>query len=77
MLKEIHEQPKVMKDIFKRFIESNTYGQNFDLSKYTNIHIVACGSAMHAGLVGKYLFETYASIPVSVDVASEYRYKIN
>lgn len=75
MLKEIHEQPKVMKDIFKRFIESNTYGQNFDLSKYTNIHIVACGSAMHAGLVGKYLFETYASIPVSVDVASEYRYK--
>ena len=75
MLKEIHEQPKVMKDIFKRFIESNTYGQNFELSKYTNIHIVACGSAMHAGLVGKYLFETYASIPVSVDVASEYRYK--
>lgn len=75
MLKEIHEQPKVMKDIFKRFIESNTYGQDFDLSKYTNIHIVACGSAMHAGLVGKYLFETYASIPVSVDVASEYRYK--
>lgn len=75
MLKEIHEQPKIMKDIFKRFIESNTYGQDFDLSKYTNIHIVACGSAMHAGLVGKYLFETYASIPVSVDVASEYRYK--
>ena len=75
MLKEIHEQPKVMKDIFNRFKASNTYEQDFDLSKYTNIHIVACGSAMHAGLVGKYLFENYASIPVTVEVASEYRYK--
>ena len=75
MLKEIHEQPKVMKDIFNRFKASNTYEQDFDLSKYTNIHIVACGSAMHAGLIGKYLFENYASIPVTVEVASEYRYK--
>lgn len=75
MLKEIHEQPKVMKNIFERYMKSNTFEQDFDLTKYNNIHIVACGSAMHAGLVGKYLFETYANIPVTVDVASEYRYK--
>lgn len=75
MLKEIHEQPHVIGEIFKRYFKSNTYEQDFDLSKYNNIHIVACGSAMHAGLVGKYLFENYASIPVTVEVASEYRYK--
>lgn len=75
MLKEINEQPTVLKNIFDRYLNDNTYLQNLDLTKYNNIHIVACGSAMHAGLVGRYLFETYANIPVTVDVASEYRYK--
>ncbi|MDD4387560.1 MAG: glutamine--fructose-6-phosphate transaminase (isomerizing) [Clostridia bacterium] len=75
MLKEIHEQPAVIKNIFDRYLTDDSYLQGVDLSKYNNIHIVACGSAMHAGLVGRYLFETYANIPVTVDVASEYRYK--
>lgn len=75
MLKEINEQPKVIKQIFDRYFKSNTFDQNIHLTSYDNIHIVACGSAMHAGLVGKYLFENYAHVPVSIDVASEYRYK--
>lgn len=75
MLKEVHEQPLVLKNIFDRYLNDTSYLQEVDLSKYNNIHIVACGSAMHAGLVGRYLFETYANIPVTVDVASEYRYK--
>ncbi len=75
MLKEVHEQPAVLKNIFDRYLNDTSYLQDVDLTKYNNIHIVACGSAMHAGLVGRYLFETYANIPVTVDVASEYRYK--
>jgi glutamine---fructose-6-phosphate transaminase (isomerizing) len=75
MLKEIYEEPLVIKNIFDRYLNDISYLQDVDLSIYTNIHIVACGSAMHAGLVGRYLFETYANIPVTVDVASEYRYK--
>jgi glucosamine--fructose-6-phosphate aminotransferase (isomerizing) len=74
MLKEINEQPKVISDIFKRY-QNESYVKNLDLSKFNSIHIVACGSAMHAGLVGKYLFETYSNIRTTVEVASEYRYK--
>ena len=75
MLKEIHEQPKVISDIFKRYFEDNSLGINVDFTKFEKIHIVACGSAMHAGLVGKYLFENYGDIDVTVELASEYRYK--
>lgn len=75
MLKEIYEQPSVIKNIFDRYLNDTSYLKDVDLSKYNNIHIVACGSAMHAGLIGRYLFETYANIPVTVEVASEYRYK--
>ncbi|MDD2376449.1 MAG: glutamine--fructose-6-phosphate transaminase (isomerizing) [Clostridia bacterium] len=75
MLKEIYEEPLVLKNIFNRYLNDISYLKDVDLSIYNNIHIVACGSAMHAGLVGRYLFETYANIPVTVDVASEYRYK--
>ncbi len=71
MLKEIYEQPKVVASILNK-----TY-DDLDLSKYDNIHIIACGSAMHAGLVSKYLFENYAKIRTQVEVASEYRYKEN
>ena len=74
MLKEIHEEPKVFEDTINSFLDSKSIP---DLSKYNNIHIVACGSAYHAGLVGKYLIEKYAKIPVCVEVASEYRYKYN
>lgn len=75
MLKEINEQPKVLSDIFKRYMEDETLGIGLNFGDYDKIHIVACGSAMHAGLVGKYLFENYADVDVTVEIASEYRYK--
>lgn len=74
MLKEINEQPKIVKRILKNYLE-NEDELNVNFENYDNIHIVACGSAMHAGMVGKYLFENFASIPVTVEIASEYRYK--
>lgn len=73
MLKEINEQPEVISNIFSRYLENCSYN-DIDFTKYNAIHIVACGSAMHAGMVGKYLFQNYANIPVTVDIASEYRY---
>ncbi len=73
MLKEINEQPDVIEKIFSRYLENPNYNE-IDFSKFDAIHIVACGSAMHAGMVGKYLFQNYANIPVTVDIASEYRY---
>lgn len=73
MLKEIYEQPKVIHDIFSRFFTNCDYS-DLDISSFEKIHIVACGSAMHAALVGKYLLQTYAKIPAMVEVASEYRY---
>lgn len=76
MLKEINEQPKVIKNVFKRYFEDTEPVYNrINFSKFKDIHIVACGSAMHAGFIGKYLFETYANIATYVEVASEYRYK--
>lgn len=81
MLKEIHDEPKVIEDTFKQFIKNNNINELIenmpDLNKYDNIDIVACGSAYHAGLIGKSLIEKYADIPVNVEVASEYRYKKN
>ena len=68
MLKEIYEQPKAIEDIFERFYSNCTY-KDLDFSKFD-----ACGSAMHASLVGKYLLQTYGKIPVMVEIASEYRY---
>jgi len=73
MLKEIYEQPKVINDIFERYYTDCSY-KDIDFSKFDKIHIVACGSAMHASLVGKYLLQTYGKIPVMVEIASEYRY---
>lgn len=73
MLKEIYEQPKVIEDIFDRYQKNDTL-KKIDFTKYSAIHIVACGSAMHAGMIGKYLLQNYANIPVTVDIASEYRY---
>lgn len=74
MLKEIHEQPDVIKKTFTSFL-NNIEETIPDLSKYKKITIVACGSAYHAGIVGKNLIEEFANIPVEVDIASEYRYK--
>jgi glutamine---fructose-6-phosphate transaminase (isomerizing) len=65
MLKEIMEQPQVAED---------SLHTTFQIPKPTRIRIVACGTASYAGLVGKYLIEKIAKIPVSNDVASEFRY---
>lgn len=78
MLKEIHEEDKVIRDTMFPYIEngiSSLIDKMPDLKKYENIDIVACGSAYHAGLIGKALIEDYAKIPVDVEIASEYRYK--
>ena len=79
MLKEIHDEPSVLKDTIAPFVDSidDLMSKMPDFSKYNKIHIVACGSAMHAGLVGKSVIEEYANIPVVVELASEYRYKKN
>ena len=69
MKKEIYEQP----DVIKNNIDNNIP----DLRGYKKIVIVACGSAFHAGLIGKYLIEEYGNIPVEVEIASEFRYKKN
>lgn len=81
MLKEIHEQPGVL----AQMIDSRTKGNHVvldgiglsdnQLKSIKNIYIVACGTAYHAGMVGKYIIEKLAGIPVSVDAASEFRYR--
>lgn len=83
MLKEIHEQPRAVRDTFngRMFEESGQIYFN-DLqftpeewSKFTRVHVVACGTSWHAGLVGKFLLEEAARIPIEVDYGSEYRYR--
>lgn len=80
MLKEIHEQPKAFKTTVTPRITDGLpdfSAEGFDiqrLSAYSKIYIVACGTAMHAGLVGKYVIERLARKPVSVEIASEFRY---
>ena len=78
MLKEINEQDKVFSDTVNYYFDGSiaSLKKNFTfLDKFSKIDIVACGSAYHTGLIGKCLIEKYASIPVNVEVASEYRYK--
>jgi glucosamine--fructose-6-phosphate aminotransferase (isomerizing) len=78
MLKEINEEPKVIHNTIKFYFDGTKESLNKnipDLSKYKDIHIVACGSAYHTGLVAKTLIEEIANIPVMCEIASEYRYK--
>ncbi|MGD9697259.1 MAG: glutamine--fructose-6-phosphate transaminase (isomerizing) [Thermoleophilia bacterium] len=82
MLKEIHEQPSALWDtIGDRLKADGTVvleGFGLDdaaLARVERIHIVACGTSYHAGLVGRYLIEDWARVPVHVEVASEYRYR--
>lgn len=81
MLKEIYEQPKTITDtisprIKDHQIELKELGMTREeLQKIRRIHIVACGSAYHAGVTGKYVIEELARIPVEVDLASEFRYR--
>jgi len=83
MLKEIHEQPRAVRDTFngRMFEESGEIFFN-DLQftpqqwkQFERVHVVACGTSWHAGLVGKFLLEDAARIPIEVDYGSEYRYR--
>ena len=82
MLKEIHEQPKALEESLAGIVFNNKPIQFMNLSldkdylkELSNIYIVACGTAMHAGLTGKYAIEKLCRIPVNVVVASEFRYQ--
>ena len=81
MIKEIYEEPKAVKDTLNSVIK----GKKIDLSAagltdellkgISEIHITACGSAWHAGVVGQYVIEDLAGVPVRTELASEFRYK--
>ncbi len=73
MLKEINEQPQILKNTLTKYL--NDIKLLPDLTSYQELHIVACGSAMYAGMIGKQLFEQQAHIKTYVEVASEYRYQ--
>lgn len=83
MLKEIYEQPKAIIDTYRGRMLANEgiirmAGVDDNMSKFLNadrIIVVACGTSWHAGLVGEYLFEDMARIPVEVEYASEFRYR--
>ncbi|MCI8342374.1 MAG: glutamine--fructose-6-phosphate transaminase (isomerizing) [Firmicutes bacterium] len=83
MIKEINEQPKIVQDILSRRAPEesdfvNLEGINLtkeDIENISRIYVVACGTAYHAGLIGKCLIEKIARIPVVADFASEFRYK--
>jgi len=83
MLKEVHEQPKAYRDTMLGRISDD--GRSVELPElkmtaeqlksFNRVHIVACGTALHAGLVGKNVIEKLVRVPVETDVASEYRYR--
>ncbi len=83
MLKEIYEQPNVIKDTYRGRLHANTgiiqmSGIEDNLEKFLNadrILIIACGTSWHAGLVAEYVIEEFARIPVEVEYASEFRYR--
>lgn len=76
MLKEIHEQPRVIMDTIDEYINDiDKLNKTFSfIEKYDSIDIVACGSSYHVGLLGKSLITKYSNINVNCDIASEYRY---
>lgn len=81
MLKEIHEQPTALKNTIIPRVKNgipdlSESGLTSEMLKnFKNIFVVACGTAMHAGMVGKYVIEGLARMPVTVDIASEFRYR--
>lgn len=81
MLKEMYEQPKTVLDTLSPRIKGNKISieelnmTDEELKVIKKIHIVACGSAYHTGVTGKYVIEELARVPVEVDVASEFRYR--
>ncbi len=81
MMKEMCEEPKVLKDTIRpRIKQGHVEIEGLDIGEkeleiIDKIFIIACGTAYHAGVIGKYIIEKYARIPVEVDVASEFRYR--
>lgn len=83
MLKEINEQPAVIAKTIQRFVDFDLGSFNesslgldaIDTSKVRAIHIVGCGTAYLAGLIGKYILEPVVNVPVQVELASEFRYR--
>jgi glucosamine--fructose-6-phosphate aminotransferase (isomerizing) len=83
MLKEIHEQPKAIRDTIAgrmRVDDATVFLENLnlddmELAAFQKICLIACGTSWHAALVGKYLIEEYCRLPVEVDIASEFRYR--
>ncbi len=83
MLKEIHEQPDVVRNVLVDKIQNEDKAVLLDdvklsgekLSKINRIQIIACGTSLHAGLVGKYVIEELTKIPVDVEASSEYIYR--
>jgi glucosamine--fructose-6-phosphate aminotransferase (isomerizing) len=83
MLKEIFEQPCAIRDTLDQRVQwdagrvdlSELGSVDYALSNIDRIHMIACGTSLHAGLVGKWMIETLARIPVEIDYASEYRYR--
>ena len=81
MLKEIHEQPRAVRDTIGAYVKegkidfTETGLTDENLKDLERIYIVACGSAYHVGMVGKYVIEEIADVPVEVDLASEFRYR--
>ena len=80
MLKEIHEQPTVIGETLKSFIDPHNRNivfpkMDFDFTNIKKLSIVACGTSSYAAMVAKNWFEKYSNIPTEVDIASEYRYR--
>jgi glucosamine--fructose-6-phosphate aminotransferase (isomerizing) len=81
MMKEIHEQPRAITDTINSFVKNGAIDlsevglSEDEIKKISQIYIVACGSAYHAGVVAQYVFEDLARIPVRVELASEFRYR--
>jgi glucosamine--fructose-6-phosphate aminotransferase (isomerizing) len=81
MMKEIHEQPKVVKDTINYLVKGDEIDfteiklSDEEIKNVSDIQIVACGSAYHAGVVTQYVMENLARVPVRVELASEFRYR--
>jgi len=83
MLKEIHEEPEALRHTFSAHVDANFWTLRQEAFPFTDeqissarsLSIAACGTAYHAGMIGKYVIEQLARLPVTVDVASEFRYR--
>ncbi len=84
MQKEIYEQPRALSDTIKPYLSMENYKVFLPNAAYlsdvisaiTKIFFIACGTSFHAAMVGKYVFESFLNIPVEVDLASEFRYRV-